>query len=347
MVSLTDKSIQDFYESLANGLYKSIVVVLGAGVSVSAGIPDFRSPGGLFETVQKHFGERFPDLMIQPEILLSRKFYNENPEVCENEVEPMLRNWKLEEANPTISHKMLGWLYKQGWLKRVYTQNIDGLELHQDVILETQNLSSGYKDCIIQSHGSMRDGSVVFYDDPLPEKFYKTLENDFKCSDSPVDLILVMGTTLQVSPFCAIPNLAPESATRVLVDPYPNRVISSNPWTIKIDLAGRQVELYSLWKKEESRWENELLIESTSDNFVEKFFESPTALKNGFSLLATKIEKVEIISKGQWHLCDIISKNNDIIKVRRCKDGKIAKVSIKKTKEFRDNLVNNYNNITI
>ena len=180
----SDKNIQDFYESLANGSYKSIVVVLGAGVSVSAGIPDFRSPGGLYEAVQEHFGEKFPEVMIQPEILLSRKFHNENPEVCENEVEPMLRDWKIEEAYPTICHKMLGWLYKQGWLRRVYTQNIDGLELHQDVIDETADLSSGYKECIVQSHGSMRDDTVVFYDDPLPEDFYKSLKIDFHISSS-------------------------------------------------------------------------------------------------------------------------------------------------------------------
>ena len=73
MTTLSDKNIQEnFFKSLSNGSYKEIIVVLGAGVSVSAGIPDFRSPRGLFETVQKHFGERFPDLMIQPEILLSR-----------------------------------------------------------------------------------------------------------------------------------------------------------------------------------------------------------------------------------------------------------------------------------
>ena len=342
MLSVSDKSIQNFYELLANGSYKSIVVVLGAGVSVSAGIPDFRSPGGLYEAVQEHFGERFPEIMKKPEILLSRKFYNENPEVCENEVEPMLRNWKLKEAYPTISHKMLGWLYKQGWLKRVYTQNIDGLELHPDVILETEDLSSGYKECVIQSHGSIRDGSVVFYDDPLPKKFYKTLEIDFKCPNQSVDLVLVMGTSLQVSPFCAIPNLAPKSATRVLVDPYPNRVISSNPWRINVELAGRQVELCSLWKKKESRWENELLIESTSDNFVQKFFDSPIAVKKGFSLLPSKIEKVEIISKGKWYLCDIIQKNGNMLKVKRCKDGKLAEVSMNKAKEFRNNLLNNY-----
>jgi NAD-dependent SIR2 family protein deacetylase len=338
MASFSDNSVEEFYNSLANGYYKSIVVVLGAGVSVSAGIPDFRSPGGLFEAVKNHFGEKFPEIMKQPEKLLSRKFCNENPDVWKNEVVPMLRSWKLEETNPTITHKMLGWLHKQGWLKRVYTQNIDGLELHQDVILETQD-SSGYKDCIIQSHGSMRDGSVVLYGDTLPEYFYKSCELDFKYSDSPVDLLLVMGTSLQVAPFCAIPNLAPKGATRVLVDPFPNRVISLNPWTqAKTELGGRQVELCSLWRKKEPLWENELLIESTSDNFTQRFFESPISIKKGFSLLSYKPEKVEVISKGEWHICDIISKNNDMLKVKRCKDGKMAEVSIKKTKIFRSNL---------
>ena len=57
MESLNDENVQQVYESLANGSYKSIVLVLGAGVSVSAGISDFRSPGGLFEAVKTHFGK--------------------------------------------------------------------------------------------------------------------------------------------------------------------------------------------------------------------------------------------------------------------------------------------------
>ena len=65
-----------------------------------------------------------------------------------------------------------------------------------------------------------------------------------------------MGTSLQVAPFCAIPNLVPKTATRVLVDPNPNRVLSLNPWSTTTKLAGRDVELGSLWN---SRWENELL----------------------------------------------------------------------------------------
>ena len=59
MNSTSEKSIDEFYNSLANGMYKSIVIVSGAGISVSAGIPDFRSPGGLYEAVQKYFGNKF------------------------------------------------------------------------------------------------------------------------------------------------------------------------------------------------------------------------------------------------------------------------------------------------
>ena len=95
-----------------------------------------------------------------------------------------------------------------------------------------------------------------------------------------------------------------------------------------------KVELGSLWGKKESRWENEILIESTSDNFVENFFKNPTAIEKGLSLLPMRT--VEVISKGKWHLCEVIKTNKDMLKVRRCQDGKIADVSIKKTKMYRN-----------
>ena len=330
MKSFNDESVQDLYESLANGSYKSIVLVLGAGISVSAGIPDFRSPGGLFEAVKEHFGKKFPHVMKQPEYLLSRKFCNENPEVWKNEVIPMLRSWKLEDTRPTITHKMIAWLYNQGWLTRVYTQNIDGLELHPDV-LNLSNDISGYSNSIIQAHGSMRDGTVVLYGDKLSDKFYNACESDFNSPENPVDLVLVMGTSLQVAPFCSIPNLVPKTATRVIVDPNPSRVISLNSWSTTTKLAGRDVELGSLWKKPTSHWLQEVLVKSTSDEFVRKFFESPYATKKGWDLqTALNVELVEVISKSKLHLCEVISKNTNEIEVKRCVDGKKARVSIKK-----------------
>ena len=325
-----DEQIQNFYNALANGTYKSIVVVSGAGISVSAGIPDFRSPGGLFEAVKQHFGKKFPKVMNHPEYLLSRKFCDENPEVWKNEVVPMLRSWKLEDTQPTITHKMIAWLHNQGWLTRVYTQNIDGLELHPDV-LELVNDGSDYSRSIIQSHGSMRDGTVVLYGDKLSTKFYDACDEDFNSPENPVDLVLVMGTSLQVAPFCSIPNLVPNNATRVLVDPNPSRVLSLNSWSTTTNLAGRDVELGTLWKKTTSRWTHEILVKSTSDDFVRKFFESPNATKKGWSLqTALNVELVQVISKGKLHLCEVISKSGDEVKVKRCSDGKHVQVSMKK-----------------
>ena len=330
-----EQNIQDLYDSLANGSYKSVVLVLGAGISVSAGIPDFRSPGGLFEAVQEHFGKKFPKVMKQPEHLLSREFCEKNPTVWENEVVPMLRSWKLEDTKPTITHKMIGWLHNQGWLTRVYTQNIDGLELHPD-ILELSNNSSQYSESIIQAHGSMRDGTVVLYGDKLSERFYQACEQDFNSPENPVDLVIVMGTSLQVAPFCSIPNLVSENATRVLVDPHPNRVISLNSWSTTTKLAGRNVALGSLWKKRNSPWKNELLIESKSDDFVLKFFESPSATQKGWDLLSClNVELIQVKSKGKMQLCEVVSKNNDIITIKRCIDGKqilISKKSYEKVK---------------
>tara|TARA_B100000963_G_C22440521_1_gene586342 strand:- start:58 stop:882 length:825 start_codon:yes stop_codon:yes gene_type:complete len=272
--------------------------------------------------------------MEKPEHLLSRKFCTENPEVWKNEVIPMLRSWKLEDTQPTITHKMIGWLYNQGWLTRVYTQNIDGLELRPE-ILELSNNISGYSESIIQAHGSMRDGTVVLYGDKLSDSFYKACENDFNSPENPVDLILVMGTSLQVAPFCSIPNLAPKNATRVLVDPNPNRVISLNPWSTTTKLADIDVQLGSLWKKPNSPWENELLVKSTSDDFVRQFFNTPGAIKKGWNLLtALNVEMVEVISRGKWHLCEVVSKNSDEITVKRCSDGKKVKVSLNKIRNI-------------
>lgn len=334
MASLDESSVQKLYESLSDGSYKSVVVVLGAGISVSAGIPDFRSPGGLFEAVINNFGERFPKVMARPEHLLSRVFCQENPDVWENEVVPMLRSWKLDETYPTITHRFLAWLYNQGWLTRVYTQNIDGLELHKDVVAMTTKHASDYRTHIVQAHGSMRDGSVVLYGDKLSEKFYQACEHDFNAPENPVDLVIVMGTSLQVAPFCAIPNLAPPNATRVLVDPFPNRVTSNNQWSenTTITLGGRNVRLASLWKHKNSPWKNEMLIQSTSDNFVTGFFESTGANRKGWSILSSlHVEHIKVMSKGEWHLCQVIYKlDKNTLFVRRCRDGKQVNVPIHK-----------------
>ncbi len=106
----------------------------GAGVSTASGIPDFRSPGGLWD-------------LADPEEVASIEGFRRNPE----------RFWsfwtwrfrKMEGARPSAVHALLAWLERQGLLRGVVTQNIDGL--HQRAGSRT----------VIEVHGHIRSGTCL------------------------------------------------------------------------------------------------------------------------------------------------------------------------------------------
>lgn len=92
----------------------NIVFFGGAGVSTESGIPDFRSVDGLYN--QKY---KYP-----PETIISHSFYLRHPE-------EFYRFYKdkmiFPDAKPNKAHLKLAELERQGKLKAVITQNIDGL----------------------------------------------------------------------------------------------------------------------------------------------------------------------------------------------------------------------------
>ncbi len=91
-----------------------IVFFGGAGVSTESNIPDFRSTDGLYN--QKY---KYP-----PETILSHSFFVQKPE----EFYDFYRDKMIyTEAKPNKAHYALAGLEKQGKLKAVITQNIDGL----------------------------------------------------------------------------------------------------------------------------------------------------------------------------------------------------------------------------
>ena len=107
----------------------NIVFFGGAGVSTESGIPDFRSTDGLY-----HQEYRYP-----PEMILSHTFFRQNPE----EFYRFYRAKMLApHAKPNAAHKKLAQWEKEGKLKAVITQNIDGL--HQ---------AAGSK-TVLELHGS-------------------------------------------------------------------------------------------------------------------------------------------------------------------------------------------------
>ncbi|XWW92655.1 hypothetical protein V2A60_000580 [Cordyceps javanica] len=102
---------------------KKIVVVAGAGISVSAGIPDFRSSNGLFASTKKQYnvkssGKHLFDASVYKHDSSTQSFHS------------MVRSMADKTANavPTPFHHMLASLAQEGRLLRLYSQNIDCLD---------------------------------------------------------------------------------------------------------------------------------------------------------------------------------------------------------------------------
>lgn len=179
-----------------------IVFFGGAGVSKESGIPDFRSPDGLYRQTY-----RFP-----PEQMLSRSFFDRYPE----EFFRFYREKMLyPNAQPNPAHRKLAELEHAGKLLAVVTQNIDGLhqaagskqvlELHGSVHRNycVRCHKSYGLDAILQSEGVPRcvcggiiKPDVVLYEEPLDEA---TVNEAVRCIGQS-DLLIVAGTSLTVWP---------------------------------------------------------------------------------------------------------------------------------------------------
>ncbi|OCH95458.1 DHS-like NAD/FAD-binding domain-containing protein [Obba rivulosa] len=102
---------------------RRIAVVCGAGISVQAGIPDFRSSEGLFQTLKKDN----PSLASGKDLFDASVFNNESTTSLFCQMIAQLAELS-STASPTAFHQLLRALDNRGRLLRVYTQNIDALE---------------------------------------------------------------------------------------------------------------------------------------------------------------------------------------------------------------------------
>ena len=186
----------------------NIVFFGGAGVSTESGIPDFRSKDGLYN--QKY---KYP-----PEEILSHTFFINHTEEFFKFYKEKMNSLKYE---PNVTHIKLAELEKEGKLKAVVTQNIDGLhqkagsknvyELHGSVLrnycmkchkfydAEYVFNSSGIPKC---SCGGIIKPDVVLYEESLDEE---TLEKSVYAIAN-ADLLIVGGTSLTVYPASGLIN---------------------------------------------------------------------------------------------------------------------------------------------
>ncbi|OAK98757.1 DHS-like NAD/FAD-binding domain-containing protein [Phaeosphaeriaceae sp. SRC1lsM3a] len=112
-------------QRLLNVLHKKrkIVVIAGAGISVSAGIPDFRSATGLFNSLKKEH-----KLKSSGKDLFDASVYQDD--VSTSTFHDMVRSLSqhTKSAQPTAFHHLLATLAQEGRLMRLYTQNVDGID---------------------------------------------------------------------------------------------------------------------------------------------------------------------------------------------------------------------------
>jgi NAD-dependent deacetylase len=201
---------------------KNIVAFTGAGISTASGIPDFRSPGGLWEC-------------FNPLKYANYDIFLEKPEYY----------WEMEralidmfyKAKPNKSHKLLVKLEKKGKLKAIITQNIDNLhqkagskvpliELHgnakkahcmdcgktikRNYITKRLRIGDTVPRCPY-CEGRIKTGVLLFNEPMAEKKLVEATEYAEQC-----DLMLILGSSLTVFPANQIPLLAKKAGAKLV-----------------------------------------------------------------------------------------------------------------------------------
>ncbi|GJE85882.1 NAD-dependent protein deacetylase SIR2 [Phanerochaete sordida] len=110
--------------SLSVAKCKKIVVVTGAGISCSCGIPDFRSSDGLYALVK----QQYPDVVLKGRDLFDASLFRDATSTAVFYTFISQLKQSIDRASPSPTHKFLKTLDAKGKLLRSYTQNIDGFE---------------------------------------------------------------------------------------------------------------------------------------------------------------------------------------------------------------------------
>jgi len=217
-----DQGIQRLRAMLAGA--RRVVVFTGAGISTESGIPDFRSPGGLWT---RHKPIDF-DTFLGSEAARAESWRRRFA------MDPVLR-----AARPNRGHVVVAELVREGKAAAVITQNIDGL--HQ--------MSGVPEEAVVELHGNTtyaacldcgaryelealraqfeRDGkaprcqrcqgfvktATISFGQPMPVAAMRRAEAETLACD----LFLAMGSSLVVYPAAGFPRLAKQAGARLVI----------------------------------------------------------------------------------------------------------------------------------
>jgi NAD-dependent deacetylase len=206
------------------GSAKRIVAFTGAGISTESGIPDFRSPGGIWTKYQPIY---FDDFMSSEEMRREswrRKFATDET---------------MHKAEPNAGHRALAKLVEQGKMTSIITQNVDGLHQRSGVpdskIIELHG-NSTYASCLDCGHryelepikkafqaeaalpicekcdGIVKTATISF-GQAMPEiQMARAQDETMGC-----DLFMVLGSSLVVYPAAGFPRVAKRKGAGLVI----------------------------------------------------------------------------------------------------------------------------------
>ncbi|XP_068111442.1 NAD-dependent protein deacetylase sirtuin-1 isoform X2 [Hyperolius riggenbachi] len=215
---------------------KKIMVLTGAGVSVSCGIPDFRSRDGIYARLAVDF----PDLP-NPQAMFDIEYFRKDPRPFFKFAKEIFPG----QFQPSLCHKFIAMLDKEAKLLRNYTQNIDTLEQVAGIqkIIQCHG-SFAMASCLICKHKvdceavredifnqvvpqcprcppdeplAIMKPDIVFFGENLPEQFHRAMKYD----KDEVDLLIVIGSSLKVRPVALIPSSIPHEVPQILINREP------------------------------------------------------------------------------------------------------------------------------
>ena len=203
---------------------RRIVAFTGAGISTESGIPDFRSPGGVWDKNQPiQYADFLADVEARRETW--RRGMQTYPVVA--------------AASPNAAHLALVALERRGQLTAVVTQNIDGLHLRAghapETVIELHGNAHGVRCLGCEMHaprtavhervlagesepaciacGGILKPTTISFGEPMPRGPLAAAERAVRAAD----LMVVVGSSLVVYPAAGLPLLAAQLGTPVVI----------------------------------------------------------------------------------------------------------------------------------
>ena len=200
------------------------VVFTGAGISTESGIPDYRSPGGIWSRYQPI---EFDAFLASEEA--RRDYWQRKFDTHET----------IVQAQPNEGHLAIAELQRRGKVAVVITQNVDGLHLScapgEDSVIELHG-NTTYAAClaceknydlepirqrfladgslpVCEACGALVKTATISFGQPMPKAVLERAERHARACD----LFLAIGTSLRVRPAADLPVLAKRNGARLVI----------------------------------------------------------------------------------------------------------------------------------